>query len=203
MAGILKEAPSLVILAVAVACGPMARAASPNAAAPAPAQAAPPTGAAQVNAERSVSSQDESFVRTAAEAGMSEVKEGELAMHKSPYPAIREFGRWMMTDHTEIGQFLTSQARAAGITVPASISESQQSLYDRLQKMSGSEFDKHYINHQVQAHEQAVALFKTEASSGTDPGLRTLAERVMPVLEQHLAEAQNLQKLLPRMSAQR
>jgi putative membrane protein len=41
-------------------------------------------------------------------------------------------------------------------------------------------------------HQQAVALFRQEASSGHDPALKAFAQKTMPILRQHLQMAQSL-----------
>jgi putative membrane protein len=115
--------------------------------------------------------QDRSFAEQALTAGMSEIKEGSLAMKQSHQPAIQEFGRWMVTDHTAIDHFLRERAAADGVTVPTSLTSKQQSEYDQLQKLTGADFDKQYIDQQVSAHEKAVSLFGQEAESGTYSGM--------------------------------
>jgi len=44
----------------------------------------------------------------------------------------------------------------------------------------------------VSDHEEAVALFQKEASSGTDPDLKAFAQKTLPTLQEHLKMAQAL-----------
>jgi putative membrane protein len=44
----------------------------------------------------------------------------------------------------------------------------------------------------VKDHEDAVALFKNEASAGSDAGLKTFAQQTLPTLEEHLRMAKAL-----------
>lgn len=144
-----------------------------------------------------------SFVTHAIQAGRSEVAEGKLAMKQSFQPAIREFGRWMVTDHGRIDWFLKHEAQKAGITVPSGESQQAQSEDNSLKNLNSTSFDRHYINHQVAAHQKAVKLFRKEAQSGKNARMRQLAKQVVPVLKQHLAEAQQLQNQLPALSAEK
>ena len=45
---------------------------------------------------------------------------------------------------------------------------------------------------QVKAHEEAVALFRTYAQSGTDAKLKAFAQKMLPDLERHAAMAKKL-----------
>jgi putative membrane protein len=62
-------------------------------AAPAWAQNAPSPGL------QLLSQQDPTFIKEAGAGNLAEADAGKLAMEKGGTPAIREFGRWMYTDH--------------------------------------------------------------------------------------------------------
>ena len=46
-----------------------------------------------------MSQQDKTFVHEAGAGNLAEVEPGQLAEQKAADPAVREFGRWMATDH--------------------------------------------------------------------------------------------------------
>jgi putative membrane protein len=49
----------------------------------------------------------------------------------------------------------------------------------------------------VRDHESAVELFRTASADSTlDPGLRALAKKTLPTLEEHLADAKKLEAKL-------
>jgi Domain of unknown function (DUF4142) len=52
-----------------------------------------------------------------------------------------------------------------------------------------------YLKEQVQDHEKAVALFQKQAQSGQNEGLKSLAQLAVPLLQEHLAEARELNNL--------
>jgi putative membrane protein len=56
-----------------------------------------------------------------------------------------------------------------------------------------SDSDDEYITSQIKAHQDAIALFKDEAASGSDSDLRTFAQKTMPALQHHLTALQALQ----------
>ena len=138
---------------------------------------------------------DRKFVEEAGSAGLAEVAAGHLAMRRAATPAVSEFGRWMVTDHTEMGDMLDNRAERAGLTPPSRMSEKDRAAIDRLERYNGADFDLHYLADQVDAHKQAMELFKQEAQSGENPGLRGFAQHMQKMITEHLAEAQELQSV--------
>lgn len=62
----------------------------------------------------------------------------------------------------------------------------------KLQKLSGAEFDREYMKHMVADHEKTVSDFKKQAGSGKDPELKGFAAKTLPTLQEHLDMAQKL-----------
>ena len=61
--------------------------------------------------------------------------------------------------------------------------------------LPGETFDSQYVSSQLNDHRETLALFEQEARSGQDPELKAFAEKGIPVLEQHIAELEKLQKM--------
>jgi putative membrane protein len=141
------------------------------------------------------SSQDRTFVQQAAQGNVAETEEGQLAMRQAASPAVREFGRWMFTDHTGMAKWLAMIAVREGVQVPATPDQEQTQRLSQLQGLRGEQFDRTYIPDQVRDHQKTIALFQQEAQSGQNPRLKFFAQQSIPVLQQHLAEAQELQSL--------
>ena len=79
--------------------------------------------------------------------------------------------------------------------------EAQQGLDQRhaemlrqLQRAQGAEFDRLFVQQQVQAHHQALTLFGAYAQQGTNALLRRWAAKVLPDLQDRLRRAQELQR---------
>jgi predicted outer membrane protein len=56
----------------------------------------------------------------------------------------------------------------------------------------GPRFDAAYAAMQIQAHQEAVALFASYAQGGSNPAMRDFAQQALPSLQHHLAMAQRL-----------
>ena len=58
---------------------------------------------------------------------------------------------------------------------------------------TGAAFDRGFIEAQVKAHQDAIALFEQQANGGGDSDLKAFAQKQLPGLRNHLKEAQDLQ----------
>jgi putative membrane protein len=132
------------------------------------------------------------FVKKAGVAGLYEVRAAELARDKAQSESVREFANMMLDDHRKTNEELRGLARKRSWNMPSEIDSKHAQLIDRLSKLSGADFEREYSQQQLQAHEQAVALFKQEGDKGTDPDLKAWAAGKVPTLEHHLHEAQAL-----------
>lgn len=58
---------------------------------------------------------------------------------------------------------------------------------------TGAAFDRGFVDAQVKAHQEAIALFEQQAKSGSDGDLKAFAQKHLPGLRTHLKRAQDLQ----------
>ena len=128
------------------------------------------------------SATDTDFATKAAEAGMAEVSTGHAAATKGESAAVKAFGKKMVDDHTKAADELKNVAAKSGVKLPTTMSADQKAAGEKLAGLEGAEFD----------NEEAVALFKNEASAGSDAGLKSFAQQTLPTLEEHLRMAKAL-----------
>jgi putative membrane protein len=167
---------------------------------PRPAQ--PLTSTPATGESSALSQQDQTFLKEAAN-GKAEVETGRYVQEHGSNPAVKEFGRWMVTDHTMADQMLERTAAAVGAQLPTTLDHDAQSMVDRVQKMRGTELDRTYIRDMVEDHENDVRSFQKEAQSGQNPQVKAFAQEMLPALQQHLAEAQDLQQHVTAKEAAR
>ena len=136
--------------------------------------------------------QDAEFAKKAAEGGMAEVQLGQIAASNASDAGIKNFGQHMVTDHSSANDELKAAAQQDGVQLPQDMSKEHKAAADRLSKLQGDAFDKEYARMMVKDHEEDVALFKKEASSGKDTNLKAFAQKTLPKLEDHLKMAQQL-----------
>jgi len=142
-----------------------------------------------------VSKDDADFLVNAYSGGLAEVQLGSLAQTHSADKDIKAFGAMMVRDHSDHGIRLKAVADSLHVTLPVTISASQQKMIADLQKRSGKDFDKAYISMMVSDHKEDIDEFEKRAKKGL-PEVSAFANSSLPMLHKHLESAQNLRKLL-------
>jgi putative membrane protein len=118
----------------------------------------------------------------------------QLASIKGLTPQSGMTSRTASTPTGQAGQ-IPAAAQTAGEQVTEQPAQSKAKALDMMNKwskLSGTDFDREYMKAQIQNHEKAVFLFETEANSGSDPDLKTFAEKALPALRDHLKMARDV-----------
>ena len=143
-------------------------------------------------ASAGMSTTDTTFVKKAAEGGLAEVELGKLAQQKASNDQVKKFGERMVNDHTKANDQLKDVAQQKQIQLPDKLSAKDQATKDRLEKLSGEQFDRAYMTDMVKDHKKDVAEFARESQSSKDPAVKNFARQTLPTLRQHLKEAEKL-----------
>ena len=148
-------------------------------------------GAAAQNA--AVPGPDKTFAEKAAAGGAAEVEGGKMAEQRATSDKVKQFGSRMVQDHSKANDELKQLAAGKGLQLPTAPDAHSQEMMAKMQKLSGAEFDRAYMDHMVKDHKKDVAAFKQEASAGRDPQIKAFAAKTLPTLQEHLtmAEATN------------
>jgi putative membrane protein len=134
------------------------------------------------------------FVKDALLGGMTEVELGKVALEKASSDPVKQFAQKMIDDHSKANEDLKQLASKENINVPDSLDSKHQSRVEKLSKLSGADFDRAYIKDQLKDHQQDVQEFQQEAQRGSDPDVKSFASKTLPVLEEHLSMAKDLEK---------
>jgi len=134
------------------------------------------------------------YVEMAAASDRFELQSSQLAQSRAQSPAIREFAQMMIEHHTQTTEKLRAAAKDAGMvrTHDWMLPPPMLKLMEELEQASGAEFDRLYMRQQVRSHEAALALHRHYARNGDTPLLRAAATAALPIVEQHLARARQL-----------
>lgn len=129
------------------------------------------------------------FVTRAAAGDAFELASGRLAETRSRNAEVRGFAALLVADHTTSSEKLAKAVAESGhaLTAPAAAAD-----LDQLPAAPDAEFDRRFLEAQVRAHEQALALLQTYAEDGDVPSLKAFAAEAAGAVRQHLAEARSL-----------
>jgi len=139
-----------------------------------------------------VNTADRDFINKAATGGATEVELGRLATLRAARPSVRSFGERMMIDHGRGNAELAALAQSKGLPLPTALEPSQLAMRDRLNALSGADFDRAYMSEMVRDHTEDIALFEREAEISADPDIKAWAARSLPMLRDHLALARQV-----------
>lgn len=136
----------------------------------------------------------EEFVKKVAISDMMEVQSSQLALSRSPDTDTKPFAEKMVKDHQQTSAELKGLVDTGKVkaTIPSALDAEHQKMLDDLKSKSGKDFNRAYDRMQVEAHEQAVALFEQYARDGDNPDLKSWAMKTLPHLQEHLAMAKRL-----------
>ena len=149
----------------------------------------------------------ESFAKQAMLANKAEVKLGELAVQKGQSADVKEFAQMMVKEHTNGLNTLKEAVKGQGVEEPAQLDTKHQTLYDRLSKLSGAEFDREYMKAMVDGHREVKSMVETRANrtpttTGTtgrvsddsrlDSAVNQWANKALPTVTKHLERAEQI-----------
>jgi putative membrane protein len=142
----------------------------------------------------SAAAADGQFVFDAAASGAAEIALAKLALETSSRSRIKSLAQRLLSDHDTANQQLRELATLKQLDWPAAPDEAHKATYARLSMLSGSQFDRVYLEEMLQGHRMAIATFQREAMDGSDSELKAWALKILPTLEAHLELIEGLQK---------
>ena len=138
---------------------------------------------------------DREFILKAAKGGMMEVEGGKIAQQNAMNQRVKDFGGMMDRDHSKANKELMSLASSKGLTIPQdSLLKANQSSLDNMRKMTGKNFDSHYMSMMVSDHKKDISEFEKASKNAKDADLRNWATTTLPTLRMHLDSAQAISK---------
>ncbi|HEY2381980.1 MAG TPA: DUF4142 domain-containing protein [Terriglobia bacterium] len=144
------------------------------------------------------------FLSKAIEMNQAEIDLGRMAQGKAQDPKVKQYAEMMVQDHTQALQKLRNAAGTSEGSVQ--LTKQHQQTSDRLSKLTGTQFDKAYMDAMVRDHRVAVQTFQSEAGTGSSantsrqkPGANgandaEIARELLPTLQKHLSQAEQVDR---------
>jgi len=148
---------------------------------------------AKINAQ---SDDDKKFLANAAQSDVNEIKLSQLAEQKATDPAVKAFAQKMVAEHNKMSMSMQPFAASWEVTPPTDMDADHQKEYDKLNGLSGADFDKEYIDQMVSDHANALDAFTTEAKDTKDAKFRAAVIQGKTMVAAHKNMAYDLKKKL-------
>jgi putative membrane protein len=137
---------------------------------------------------------DKTFLDAAVKANMQERLLGRLALERTQNPQVKEYAQMMIDDHNHALKDLVHLMQQKGMNQPSTLPEAHSEALDQFKGLTGSAFDKKFVDLTIQEHEKAIDMFKHEATAAQDNDVRKYASDMLPMLEKHMQKAMQLQQ---------
>ncbi|HEY9234009.1 MULTISPECIES: DUF4142 domain-containing protein [Phenylobacterium] len=136
------------------------------------------------------------FVNKAAASDMFEIEAAKIAQKRGQNAEVKKFADKMIADHTAITANLKKAVADSGqaITLPTALPADLQDKLDDLNKAGN--FDRAYMDNQVDAHQAALDVMQRFAQDGDVPTIRSFAAATAPMIQQHHDQAKGIRDAL-------
>jgi putative membrane protein len=139
---------------------------------------------------------DKKFLSMAAQSDVNEIQLSELAEQKATDPAVKSFAKKMVMEHKMMTASMKPFAEEWSLNPPAGIDSDHQKELDKLNGLSGKDFDKEYMDQMVTDHGKALDAFTSEAKDTKDAKFRTAVLKGKTHVAAHKNMAYDLKKKL-------
>jgi putative membrane protein len=138
-----------------------------------------------------LSAADEKIVKDMAQANINEIEAAKLAQSKSQNDQVKSFAQQMIDDHTKGLTDVQQLAQQKGVTLPTEPDAKHKAMAAKLEKMSGAAFDKAYMSQAgVSDHKMVHSKLVSAEKKAKDADVKALAEKMEPIVAQHLKSAE-------------
>src|ERR1700722_17181352 len=137
---------------------------------------------------------DKKFLAMAAQSDQNEIALSQLAEQKATNPAVKAFAEKMVTEHTKMTESMKPFADSWGLTPPSGPDADHQKELDKLNGLSGADFDKEYVSQMVTDHTKALSAFTSEAKDTKDVKFRAAVIKGKTAVAAHKNMAYDLKK---------
>ena len=138
------------------------------------------------------------FAPAAAVNDLFEIASGKIALRRAAKTDVKAFARMMIEAH---GRSTTALKAAIGqsgstITLPLALPGDKQAVLDRLEDAPAADFDRNFMDAQIDGHQSILGLMAHYANAGDTPAIKAFAEKTGPEVQKHLARAKAIRMAL-------
>lgn len=136
------------------------------------------------------------YVQRAAQADQFEIRSSQLALTRTRNANVKEFASHMVADHTKSSSRLRQIIGSSGVALTdEKLDGPKTDLLKKLQDTPDTQFDEVYMDMQLEAHQEALALHE-DNTDNPNAALAAFAKETARVVRGHLDRAQGVQELV-------
>lgn len=163
------------------------------------------TGAASPSGATGEAMDASAILSQLAVANETEIQEAKTAASKASSPQVKRFANALAQQHQQNLQQGRALARQMKISLTAgtgTASESQSAAMGEMAGKSGADFDRAFLEHQIQAHQQNIdKIQNTMLPAANDAQLKSYLQKTVTAMQGHLKQAQQLEEQLNKSSS--
>ena len=149
------------------------------------------------------STTDGQIAAVLAAANNGEIDQARVAARKAKSPRVKQFAEHMVTDHTRAESKLEAADAKEKITpqdgsMSAQLKQQGESIMASIRASSGSDFDRTYIDAQVDEHQKVLDLIDRYLGTVQNGSLKSVLQESRTKVADHLKEAKDIQTALAK-----
>lgn len=130
--------------------------------------------------------------RKALQGNLAEQQLAALALERAENSKVKEAAKMIADDHKKAEVQLRNVAET-NLPETVELTDEQQQMKARLQKLSSNEFDRAFIEVMITAHEKDLDFYKTQAEQASSEPLKGYFAQNARVIQRHLEHCRKLQ----------
>lgn len=151
-----------------------------------------PAGGAS-SAASSLSQTDQQYFKKNAQGSVYDLTLAQLGVLRGQSPRVRDYARMVTTDHARLNvAMLTLANRERLYDLPLTLAAEDNTRLQRLQGLSGAEFDKAFADEEVRINAEDVSDSQKELGMTKSAPVRRVVQQFHTIESKHLAGARAL-----------
>ena len=135
---------------------------------------------------------DAAAMKQLAQANLNEIEAGKLGAAKAQNPDIKQFAQKLADDNARMLEDLKSLAKRKDVALPDKAALKDLAQLKILERKSGADFDREFMEQMVKEHDKAVKETNAVAAKAKDPDFKFAAQQASRRIETNLQLAQRI-----------
>lgn len=136
------------------------------------------------------------FLTWAYKDNLFEIQLSKMVAGKVQKPEVKEFAQKLAEEHTQANQQIKQLAQQQNIQLSQDLADWQQAKLQHVSRLPADMLTNAYVFHQVGMHHTNILENRWAANNIQEQEVKTLAMRMIPNLQNHLRQAEQISRQL-------